>query len=154
MVTVGSIDYASLVLGALREAIAGVVRQVAEHGLPGEHQLYITFDTTAPGVEIPPGLRSEHPEELTIVLQYQFWDLEVDEDGFSVTLRFAGVATPLRVPFSAMTAFADPSVDFGVQLAVPGKAAPEGVEKAVNSEADNNGDSGRVIAFDRDRKRD
>jgi len=147
------IDYPNLVLSALRHAIAGVMREAAEEGLPGDHHFYITFRTDAPGVEIPASLRREHPEELTIVLQNQFWDLAADDDGFSVTLRFGGAPVHLGVPFDAMTAFADPSVEFGVQLAVP-DAEPDEVASLPADEEDAASDSGTVIAFDRSRKRD
>ena len=153
------IDYPNLVLGALRQAIAGVLRDAADNGLPGEHHFYITFRTDAEGVEIPDSLRREHPEELTIVLQHQFWDLAADAGGFSVTLRFGGAPAHLRIPYDAMTAFADPSVEFGVQLAVP--AAAEGENDALDEAsaadaggADGSDDTGTVIAFDKYRKRD
>ena len=146
------IDYPNLVLGALRHAIAGVLRQVADEGLPGDHHFYITFQTDAPGVEIPESLRQENPEELTIVLQNQFWDFAVDELGFSVTLRFGGAPVHLGVPFASMTAFADPSVEFGVQLAVP--EVPEAADDDDDGAAADPANSGTVIAFDRNRKRD
>ena len=149
------IDYPNLVLSALRHAIGGVLRQVAEDGLPGDHHFYITFNTAAPGVEIPESLRREYPDELTIVIQNQFWDLLADDDGFSVSLRFGGAPTHLRVPFEALTAFADPSVEFGVQLAVP-EEAPEEESVELSAEPDDvsdDGGSGTVIAFDKHRKR-
>jgi hypothetical protein len=153
-VTERTIDYPGLVLGALREAVAQVLRETAEQGLPGDHHFYITFRTEAPGVEIPPSLLAQYPDELTIVLQYQYWNLQADDTGFSVTLRFAGRETDLRVPFTALTAFADPSVEFGVQLAPPdapiddpSPEGPDGEKAAIDS-----GD-GTVIAFDRNRNR-
>jgi hypothetical protein len=147
-----TIDYPGLVLDALRAALAGLLRSVAADGLPGAHHFYITFRTDAPGVELPPALRRDNPDELTIVLQHQFWDLRADDEGFSVVLRFAGVQTPIRVPFAAMTAFADPSVDFGVQLAVPG-AELEAPAAAAEAAADRPAD-GTVLTFDRSRSRD
>ena len=154
-----TIDYPGLVLGALRAAIAQLLREAAEHGLPGKHHFYITFRTDADGVVMPPSLLESYPEELTVVLQHQFWNLQADDDAFSVTLRFAGREADLRVPFAAMTAFADPSVEFGVQLSPP-VAEAEDASDAVEEEpvADPDGDGqtgdGTVIAFDRHRKRD
>ncbi len=111
-----AIDYPGLVLRALRGAVASLLAEVAEDGLPGEHFFYITFRTDVAGVGMPEALRRQYPEEITIVLQNQFWNLEVDPDGFNVDLRFGGAPATLRVPFEAMTAFADPSADFGLQL--------------------------------------
>ena len=98
--------------GVLREALG----YVAEQGLPGEHHLYITFRTDHPEVDIPDRLRERYPSEMTIVLQYQFWGLEVSQDGFAVTLTFSDVPERLVVPFDAVIAFADPSVRFGLQF--------------------------------------
>ena len=153
--TESTIDYPGLVLGALRDAIARVLRDTAEHGLPGDHHFYITFRTDAPGVEMPASLLSQYPDELTIVLQNQYWNLQADESGFSVTLRFAGREADLRVPFAAMTAFADPSVEFGVQLAPPEAVVEDPPEGEANGEGKPPGSGdGTVIAFDRNRKRD
>lgn len=112
----------------LEEALRGVVKRALEHtrdhGLPGEHHYYITFETGAPGVIMPDHLRALHPDEMTVVLQHQYEYLDVTGEGFSVTLRFSGRPARLDIPFSALTAFADPSVHFGLQL----KMAPEGGE--------------------------
>jgi hypothetical protein len=97
---------------------------VAEHGLPGNHHFYITFRTNQKGVEIPQVLRERYPGEMTIVLQHQFWGLEVDENQFSATLSFSDVPHYLVVPFAAVTAFADPSVRFGLQFDVDATDAP------------------------------
>jgi len=102
------------------DALLGVIRRslasVAAAGLPGEHHFYITFRTDAEGVEMAHYLRAQHPEEMTIVLQHQFSDLDVDTDRFAVSLTFNGQNERLRVPFAAVTAFVDPSVNFGLQL--------------------------------------
>jgi hypothetical protein len=100
---------------------------VAEQGLPGEHHFYITFRTDAPGVAIPARLRAQYPQEMTIVLQHQFWDLRIDEAGlsFDVSLSFSGVPSPLHIPFAAVTAFADPHVQYGLRFAEPVAAAAE-----------------------------
>lgn len=150
-----TIDYPGLVLGALREAVAQVLRETAEQGLPGDHHFYITFRTEAPGVEMPPSLLRQYPDELTVVLQHQYWNLRADDTGFSVTLRFAGRETDLKVPFAAMTAFADPSVEFGVQLTPPDLQAEDASENAPSDgEKPAGSGDGTVIAFDRNRRRD
>ena len=104
----------------LDEGLRGVIRRAlsyaAEHGLPGQHHFYISFATAAADVEVPPEVRARYPSEMTIVLQHQFWDLVVDEDAFAVTLKFQGRSNRLKVPFTAVTAFGDPSVNFGLQL--------------------------------------
>ena len=87
-----------------------------EHGLPGDHHFYITFKTGDDGVEIPSYLRAEHPDEMTIVIQHQFENLIVDADGFAVSLRFKGKLEQMVIPYAAITSFADPSVNFGLQL--------------------------------------
>ena len=86
-------------------------------GLPGDHHFYIGFRTTASGVVLPPQLLAKYPEEMTIVLQHQFWDLEVGDEAFSVTLSFSSRSERLTIPFAAITSFADPSVKFGLQFA-------------------------------------
>lgn len=112
------IPYDEIVQEALRAVVGRVLGQVkAANGvLPGTHHFYITFKTTAPGVDIPPELKARFPDEMTIVLQNKFWDLEVSEEGFSVSLSFNQVPAKLVVPFSAITAFVDPAVDFGLQF--------------------------------------
>jgi hypothetical protein len=110
------------------EAMRGVLRRVltdaAEQGLPGEHHFFITFLSKADGVKISPRLLAQHPEEMTIILQHQFWDLTVSEDRFEVGLSFGGVPERLVVPFSAIKNFADPSAPFGVQFEVAETEAP------------------------------
>jgi len=110
------IDYEALVERALR----GVLRQALNHaeskGLPGEHHFYITFRTDYPGAVVPPRLKASYPQEMTIVLQHQFWGLEIGDTSFSVTLSFANQLERLTVPFAAVTGFADPAVKFGLQF--------------------------------------
>ena len=101
---------------ALRTVVARALEQAAQFGLPGEHHFYITFRTHAEGVKIPEYLKAVHKDEMTIVLQHQYWELSVGEDGFGVTLSFKGRNERLVIPFSAVTAFADPSVSFGLQF--------------------------------------
>jgi hypothetical protein len=123
-----------------RDALRGVLRRVltdaAEHGLPGDHHFFITFLSTAEGVKLSPRLLAQYPEEMTVILQHQFWDLTVTEDRFEVGLSFGGIAERLVVPFNSIKSFFDPSVQFGLQFepaddapaaslpAVPAPAAP------------------------------
>jgi hypothetical protein len=111
-----------------RDALRGVLRRVladaAEHGLPGEHHFFITFQSTAEGVKLPPRLLAQHPHEMTIILQHQFWDLVVTEDRFEVGLSFGGIPERLVVPFNSIKSFLDPSVEFGLQFE-PADAMPE-----------------------------
>lgn len=103
---------------ALRAVVGRVLGQVESAGgvLPGTHHFYITFKTGAPGVDIPQRLRERFPDEMTIVLQNKFWDLKVEEDRFTVGLSFNQIPSTLLIPFSAITAFVDPAVDFGLQF--------------------------------------
>jgi hypothetical protein len=111
-----------------RDALRGVLRRVltdaAEHGLPGEHHFFITFLSTADGVKLSPRLLAQYPEEMTIILQHQFWDLVVTEDRFEVGLSFGGIPERLVVPFAAIKSFLDPSVQFGLQFE-PSEAVAE-----------------------------
>lgn len=106
----------------VQQALIGVVRKVlqdaAKHGLPGEHHFYVSFRTDAPGVRLSSRLKEKHPDEMTIVLQHQFWDLLVTDHAFEVGLSFGGVPERLLIPFEAMTGFFDPSVQFGLKFAV------------------------------------
>lgn len=111
-----SLRYEQWIIEALRGVVVRALDHLVSHGLPGDHHYYITFRTGVDGVDLPDHLRAQYPDEMTIVLQHQFWDLEVDNDAFSVTLSFKGRSARLRVPIPAVTAFADPSVNFGLQL--------------------------------------
>lgn len=117
------IRYDLLTQDALRGVVRDVLTRVAETGLPGEHHLYIAFDTQADGVSVSDRLREQYPDEMTIVLQYQFWDLEIEEDRFEVKLSFNNVPERLVVPFAAIKAFYDPSVQFGLQFGTPDAAS-------------------------------
>ena len=109
-----------------RDALRGVLRRVladaAEHGLPGEHHFFITFLSTAEGVKLSPRLLAQYPEEMTVILQHQFWDLVVTDDRFEVGLSFGGIPERLVVPFNSIKSFFDPSVKFGLQFE-PSEAA-------------------------------
>ena len=114
-----------------RDALRGVLRRVladaAEHGLPGDHHFFITFASTAEGAKLSPRLLAQYPEEMTVILQHQFWDLVVTEDRFEVGLSFGGVPERLVIPFSAIKSFFDPSVQFGLQFEM-GDAEPATAE--------------------------
>src|SRR5437016_1152380 len=113
---VDHIRYDILAQEALRGVVRTVLTDAARNGLPGEHHFFITFDTGAEGVNVSPRMRAQYPAAMTVVLQHQFWDLVVDEDGFSVGLSFGGIAEKLAVPFAAIKEFADPSVPFGMKF--------------------------------------
>ncbi|MGO9701883.1 MAG: SspB family protein [Xanthobacteraceae bacterium] len=110
------IRYDILAQAALRGVVRTVLADAAKKGLPGEHHFKITFDTTAPGVTLSERMRARYPEEMTVVLQHQFWDLTVTEQGFEVGLSFGGIPERVGVPFDAVTAFFDPAVQFGFQF--------------------------------------
>ncbi len=122
--------YDRMVEDAMRGVVRAALQRTAAEGLPGEHHFYITFHTEAEGVEIPGWLRERYPEEMTIVLQHRFRDLEVGESGFSVTLSFNEVPARLVVPYSAIGAFADPSVRFGFTFAQESEGEDEAAEAA------------------------
>jgi hypothetical protein len=110
------IDYESMVQNSLRGVVQNILRDAAKDGLPGAHHFYISFDTNYPGVEMPEYLREQYPEEITIVLQYEFWDLEIEDTQFFITLCFNDIHERLVVPFEAIISFVDPSVKFGLQF--------------------------------------
>ena len=114
-----SINYELLVEDSLRTVVRGALAIVQEYGLLGESHFYITFRTQADGVQLDDTLKEGNPQEMTIVLQHQFWDLTVEEKQFSVGLSFSGVQYQLVIPFSAVTHFTDPSVGFGLQFSNP-----------------------------------
>jgi hypothetical protein len=114
---VDHIRYDILVQEALRGMVRDVLAEAAKNkGMPGEHHFFITFDTSAEGVQLSPRLRAQYPEEMTVVLQHQFWDLKVTDEAFEVGLSFGGVAERLVIPFDAIKGFADPSVQFTLQF--------------------------------------
>ena len=129
--------YDRMVERALRTVVRESLLQIVEFGLPGAHHLYITFQTDHAQVELPDHLHEKYPEEMTIVLQHQYWDLEVEEDGFAVTLSFNDLHERLVIPFEAITAFADPSVNFGLQLQFESESEVELPEMALPADAEN-----------------
>jgi hypothetical protein len=152
------------------DAFRGVVRQalaeVAKSGLPGEHHFYVSFSTTHPGVDIPASLFSQYPDTMTIVLQYQFWGLEVDDRKFAVTLSFNNRNERLTVPLAAITEFTDPSVGFklafqarqdegggGDEENKPKVAAPPAADNAAPRTADDKTKGAQVVTLDAFRKK-
>jgi hypothetical protein len=156
--------YDRMVERALRSVVRDALSETAAKGLPGSHHFYITFRTGHSGVEMPGWLRASYPEDITIVLQYQFWGLEVEDDRFSVTLSFNGRNERLTVPYEAVTAFADPSVKFGLQFesaksetgdpaARAGAAAPSDEKTPASEETDESSEPAKVVTLDAFRKK-
>ena len=117
--------YDKMIETAMRGVVRQAVSEVARHGMPGAHHFYISFRTDHPGTIVTDYLKGRYPQEMTIVLQYQFWGLEVEEDSFSVTLSFNNAHERLTVPFEAVTVFADPAAKFTLPFqGAPVEAAP------------------------------
>ncbi len=145
------IPYDEIVQDALRAVVGRVLRQIeGTDSLPGEHHFYITFKTQAPGVAIPGHLIAKFPDEMTIVLQNRFWDLTVEDDHFSVGLSFNQTPSMLTIPYAAITAFVDPSVDFGLQFQVSDDSEdPEPHDEADNDRPDvSTEDGSNVVTVD------
>ena len=133
--SVDHIRYDLLTQQALRAVVRRVLSDVAKVGsLPGEHHFYVTFDTRAPGVRLSTRMKEQYPEEMTVVLQHQFWDLAVSDAHFEVALSFNGVSEKLHVPFEAIKGFFDPSVQFGLQFEPQGEAAGAAEKPALAEE--------------------
>ena len=148
----------------VQEALRGVVREALEHvardGLPGKHHFYITFDTNHPGVAIAEHLTAKYPQEMTIILQHQFFGLEIEDEAFEVSLSFNKVLERLRIPFAALISFVDPSVNFGLQLRaspeVPDEDAPASVADNTDTAEPADGDDTApetVVSLDSFRKK-
>ncbi len=152
-----TLRYDRMVETALRGVVKSAVEEVMRDGLPGDHHFFITFMTDHPGVQIPEYLRDRYPGEMTIVLQYQFYDLNVDTEKLSVTLSFNNVPEKLIVPLSAITIFADPSVNFALQfqpLSEGGEDDPDdtgGDED--NAKPKKETKTGEVVSLDQFRKK-
>ncbi len=151
------IPYDEIVQEALRAVVGRVLGQVEAAGgsLPGDHHFYITFKTGAPGVDIPASLRQRFPDEMTIVLQNKFWDLVVEPEQFSVGLSFNQIPAKLVVPFSAITSFVDPAVDFGLQfqaMALEAEPAEAEIDEGGPPEATAE-DGSNVVTVDFGRKK-
>jgi len=156
------IRYDTLIETALREVVHQAISKVVQNGLPGEHHFYISFLTHYAGVEIPEYLREKYPEEMTIVLQHQFFGLTVSDEGFSVMLSFNNVRERLVIPFAAITTFADPSVNFALQFQNIPSSAEDGEDETASDASATAPDSnapkaeekrGEVISLDKFRKK-
>ena len=160
-----TLRYDRMVEKALRSVARQAVEEVIEHGLPGDHHFYITFLTDHDGVQIPDYLRERYPGEMTIVLQYQFYDLFVDDNWLKVTLSFNNIPEKLVVPMAAITIFADPSVNFALQFQPMESGSgydddPDGIDETIAELADDKGKpakadkKGEVVSLDQFRKKD
>lgn len=159
------IRYDVLARDALRGVLKHVLADAAEHGLPGEHHFYITFLSKAEGVKLSPRLLSQYPQEMTVILQHQFWDLVVTDDRFEVGLSFNGIPERLVIPFSAIKSFFDPSVQFGLQFEpvdapaaeaeTPAEALPAAAatDTPADDEPVKQGEGAEVVRLDRFRKK-
>jgi uncharacterized protein len=170
-----SFDYPRILQHALRSVVREVLLRTAADGLPGDHHFYISLRTDHPGTRVPPFLRERYPQEITVVVQHQYWDLVVGEEDFGVTLRFDGEQARLEVPFEAVVAFFDPAAQFGLRFDLVGlggtapipsgqdtaptpapTSAPEAVPAAAG-DADNpdprQQGEGKVLSFGRPRDR-
>ncbi|GHT93506.1 hypothetical protein FACS1894122_08830 [Alphaproteobacteria bacterium] len=153
----GHFRYDELVQKALIAVVREVLEDVSTSGLTGDHHFYVRFRTDHPKTKVPSYLKERHPEEVMIIIQHQFWNLKVSSDHFSVDLSFGGIQETLVIPFSALTAFVDPSVKFALQFTpsfddsdFPGGS---GRLKAEKYESDSGGEEGKIISFDSFRKK-
>lgn len=152
--------YDKMVEGALRGVVKKAVEEVMAEGLPGDHHFYITFMTDHPGVNIPDYLKDRYPGEMTIVLQFQFYDLDVDDEKMQVTLSFNNVPEKLVVPLAAITIFADPSVNFALQFQPLGddiepdfEPDDDGPDGGGSDDSGDDEKKGEVVSLDQFRKK-
>ncbi|WP_439534699.1 SspB family protein [Polymorphobacter sp.] len=144
------IPYDEIVQDALRGVVQRVLMRIdADGGLPGAHHFYIAFRTRAPGVDIPKHLAERYPDEMTVVIQHRYWDLAVDDEGFQIGLSFNQVPAKLRIPFSAITGFVDPAVNFALQFNAPVEEEAPPPEPEPPSDDPN----GNVVTLDRFRRK-
>ncbi|MBV8976470.1 MAG: hypothetical protein JOZ13_03745 [Alphaproteobacteria bacterium] len=158
------LNYQVLMDAALRGVVRDVLKRTEKQGLVGQHHFFLTFKTGFPGVEIPDFLRTQYPDEMTVVLQKVFWGLKVEERHFEVTLSFQKLPATLVIPYEALTAFFDPGVQFGLQFqrsegdaksapaGLPSAGSEAGAAKAENS-ADVSAAAGEVVSLDKFRKK-
>lgn len=152
--------YDKMVEGALRGVVKRAIEEVMEDGLPGDHHFYITFMTDYPGVNIPTYLKDRYPGEMTIVLQFQFYDLDVNDERMQVTLSFNNVPEKLEIPLAAITIFADPSVNFALQFQpLEDEIGPDDFDPdddptgSDDDEGDAESKKGEVVSLDQFRKK-
>jgi hypothetical protein len=149
------LPYEDWIEAAMRQVVAQAITHVAVNGLPGEHHFYLTFRTDHPGVVVPPRLRAQYPQEMTIVLQHQFWDLKMDTEAglISVGLSFGGVPASLAIPLDAVTGFADPQVRYGLRFRAG--TVPDATEtpKPDTDEAEKPDATPQVVSLDSFRRR-
>ncbi|ADL01459.1 hypothetical protein MMB232_02025 [Brevundimonas subvibrioides] len=154
---IDEMHYEKLAQDALRGVIrAALERAASPGGIPGAHHFYITFKTRGPGVSVPPDVVAKYPDEMTVVLQHQYWDLAVEHDLFSVMLKFGGMPKVLTVPYTAVTRFYDPSVQFLLQFEAPEPVAEPVAELPApkRTEPSPSGDDGpKVVSLDQFRKK-
>jgi hypothetical protein len=153
-----SIDYGTLMHRAMRGLIQEVLTDVADNGLPGQHHFFITFDTMHPDVEMADWLSDRYPEEMTVVMQHWYDNLEVTNEGFSVTLNFGDSPEPLYIPYDAIRTFVDPSVEFGLRFetqeddSAEEKAAPTPVETTDTESPPKPPKDAEIVSLDKFRK--
>ena len=150
------IDYGNLMHNAMRSLIQDVLTEVKNNGLPGEHHFFITFDTNHAGVEMASWLKDRYPTEITVVMQHWYDDLEVKDDGFSVTLNFGDTPEHLVIPYEAILTFVDPSVEFGLRFETNEEDEDTDEQKQTVSIESNKDDTkketGQVVSLDNFRK--
>ena len=150
------IDYGNLMHNAMRSLIQDVLTEVKNNGLPGEHHFFITFDTNHAGVEMASWLKDRYPTEITVVMQHWYDDLEVKDDGFSITLNFGDTPEHLVIPYEAILTFVDPSVEFGLRFETNEEDEDTDEQKPTVSEESNKDDTkketGQVVSLDNFRK--
>ena len=150
---VDEMQYERLAHEALRGVVRAALDRVLTDGLPGAHHFYITFKTRAGGVSVPPDILAKYPDEMTVVLQHQYDDLRVEPDRFSVKLRFGGMPKSLVIPYSALTRFYDPSVQFLLQFEEPEIAELVEDEPVPPSDPAPMSDGPKVVSLDQFRKK-
>lgn len=149
---VRSIDYGNLMHKAMRGLIQTVLSDVAARGLPGAHHFFITFDTTHPDVKIADWLKDRYPGEMTVVIQHWFENLEVTDDGFSITLNFGNNPEPLVIPFDAVRTFVDPSVEFGLRFETHSDEEEEDEEDSLEVDEEPQLHDAEIVSLDQFRK--
>jgi hypothetical protein len=161
------LEYPKMVERAMRGVVREALGVVQETGLPGLHHFYITFRTNDPDVAIADRLLAQYPEEMTTVMEHQYWDLTVDDEKFSITLSFGGAPETLVVPYSAISAFVDPSVKFGLQFDANSEETTQAVPSTETADVESHpgtsaepddkvstpSDDGQVVALDNFRKK-